>query len=172
MNSLTIRQAHIHDLLDLQAIGRQTFAETFAEGNTEENLARYLAEGFSTEKLERELLNPESPYYFALLDSEIVGYLKMNMGAAQSEPEDLMAVEIERIYVRTIWHGKSVGQKLFDHAYSIALARNAPYLWLGVWEKNLRAIRFYQKQGFVAFDQHIFQLGDEAQTDVLMKLIR
>jgi ribosomal protein S18 acetylase RimI-like enzyme len=171
MNSMTIRQATILDLAALQAIGRKTFAETFSEGNTEADMAAYLEEGFSEEKLSAEIQLPNSLFYFAENGDELLGYLKVNFGDAQTENQDPKALEIERIYVLQQFQGMSVGQKLFDHAYSMALARNAPYLWLGVWEKNLRAIRFYQKQGFVAFDQHIFQLGDDAQRDLLMKLI-
>jgi ribosomal protein S18 acetylase RimI-like enzyme len=68
------------------------------------------------------------------------------------------------------YHGKQVGALLYEQALAIAKERKAPFIWLGVWEENPRAIRFYQKQGFVEFDQHIFQLGEDAQTDILMKL--
>ncbi len=165
-----IRQISIHDLPDLQTIGRKTFAETFAEGNSEENLANYLAEGFSAEKLSAELGNNNSQFYFAETDGRVLGYLKVNTCNAQSEQQDPNALEIERIYVLKEYHGKKVGQKLYLKALSIAHEQNAPYIWLGVWEKNPRAIRFYEKQGFEEFDKHIFQLGDDAQTDILMKL--
>jgi diamine N-acetyltransferase len=165
-----IRQISIHDLPDLQTIGRKTFAETFEAGNSEENLANYLAEGFSAEKLSAELENACSQFYFAETNGRVLGYLKVNTGEAQTENQDPSALEIERIYVLKEYHGKEVGQKLFQKALSIAHEQNAPYIWLGVWEKNPRAIRFYEKQGFVEFGEHIFQLGDDAQRDVLMKL--
>jgi ribosomal protein S18 acetylase RimI-like enzyme len=165
-----IRQISIHDLPALQTIGRKTFVETFAASNSEENLARYLAEGFSEEKLAAELKNESSAFYFAEEEDKILGYLKVNVGEAQNEPQDPDALEIERIYVLQEFHGKGVGLMLYEQALSIALEQNAPYIWLGVWEKNSRAIRFYENQGFVAFDQHIFQLGEDAQTDILMKL--
>jgi ribosomal protein S18 acetylase RimI-like enzyme len=167
--SLQIRPASPPDLDALQAIGRKTFAETFSANNSEENLAAYLAEGFSEEKLEAELRNENSQFYFALQKEEIIGYLKVNMGDAQSEKQDPNALEIERIYVLQQYHGKQVGLLLYEQALAIAKERKAPYMWLGVWEENPRAIRFYQKQGFVEFGEHIFQLGDEAQRDVLMK---
>jgi ribosomal protein S18 acetylase RimI-like enzyme len=170
MKNLQIRQANLEDLAALQTIGRKTFVETFAASNSEENLAHYLAEGFSEEKLTAELKNESCAFYFAEKEDKILGYLKVNVGEAQSEPQDPDALEIERIYVLQEFHGKGVGLMLYEHALSIALEQNAPYIWLGVWEKNPRAIRFYEKQGFVAFDQHIFQLGEDAQTDILMKL--
>jgi ribosomal protein S18 acetylase RimI-like enzyme len=171
MKNLQIRLAKLEDLAALQMIGRKTFAETFEAGNSEENLANYLAEGFSAEKLSAELENACSQFYFAETNDQVLGYLKVNTGEAQTENQDPSALEIERIYVLKEYHGKEVGQKLYLKALSIAHEQNAPYIWLGVWEKNPRAIRFYQKQGFVEFDQHIFQLGDDAQTDILMKKV-
>jgi ribosomal protein S18 acetylase RimI-like enzyme len=166
-----IRQISIHDLPALQTIGRKTFVETFAASNSEENLALYLAEGFSEEKLTAELKNESSTFYFAEKEDKILGYLKVNVGEAQSELQDPDALEIERIYVLKEYYGKEVGQILYKKALSIAHDLNSPYIWLGVWEHNPRAIRFYEKQGFVEFDQHIFQLGDDAQTDILMKKV-
>jgi ribosomal protein S18 acetylase RimI-like enzyme len=171
MNVITIRPVSALDLAALQAVGRKTFVETFAANNSEENLAAYLAEGFSKQKLEAELLNENSRFYFALQKEDVIGYLKVNLGDAQSEKQDPNALEIERIYVLQQYHGKQVGLLLYEQALAIAKARKAPYMWLGVWEENPRAIRFYQKQGFVEFGEHIFQLGDDAQRDVLMKKI-
>jgi ribosomal protein S18 acetylase RimI-like enzyme len=165
-----IRPASRLDLAALQAIGRKTFAETFSDSNSEENLAAYLAAGFSEDKLKAELQNENSQFYFALQKEEIIGYLKVNWGDAQSEKQDPHALEIERIYVLQQYHGTQVGALLYQQALSIAQTRKAPYIWLGVWEENPRAIRFYQKQGFVEFGDNIFQLGDDAQRDVLMRL--
>jgi ribosomal protein S18 acetylase RimI-like enzyme len=164
-----IRQISIRDLAALQKISRNTFAETFAEGNSEENLANYLAEGFSAEKLSAELENKNSQFYFAIQADEVIGYLKVNLGDAQTEKQDPEALEIERIYVLQKYQGKQVGTLLYKQALAIAKARKSPYIWLGVWEENPGAMRFYEKNGFVEFGEHIFQLGDDAQRDVLMK---
>ena len=169
MKDLQILPATLEDLAALQAIGRKTFEEAFAANNSEENLAAYLEEGFSKQKLGAELRNENSKFYFALQEGDVIGYLKVNLGDAQSEKQDPNALEIERIYVLQQYHGKQVGALLYEQALSIAKARKAPYMWLGVWEENPRAIRFYEKQGFVEFGEHIFQLGDDAQRDVLMK---
>jgi ribosomal protein S18 acetylase RimI-like enzyme len=168
--NVIIRPASHLDLAALQAIGRKTFAETFADSNSEENLAAYLTAGFSEDKLKAELQNDNSQFYFALQKEEVIGYLKVNWGDAQSEKQNPHALEIERIYVLQQYHGTQVGALLYQQALSIAQTRKAPYIWLGVWEENPRAIRFYQKQGFVEFGEHIFQLGDDAQRDVLMRL--
>lgn len=111
-----------------------------------------------------------SQFYFASLSNNILGYLKVNFGTAQTELEDVNALEIERIYVLKEFHGKQIGQLLYQKAIEIAKERDLNYVWLGVWENNQRAIRFYLKNGFVEFNRHLFKLGDEEQIDIMMKL--
>jgi ribosomal protein S18 acetylase RimI-like enzyme len=170
MSNIEIRKVTTNDLEELQKIGRLTFFETFASGNTEENMNKYLDEGFSLTKLTTELSDNNAEFYFATLDNNVIGYLKINFGQSQTELQDNKAVEIERIYVLKEYHGKKVGQLLFDKAIDIARQKNADYVWLGVWEENSRAINFYKKNGFVEFDKHIFKLGNDEQTDIMMKL--
>lgn len=170
METIAIRKITHNDIKELQEIGRQTFFETFSAGNTEDNMKKYLDEGFSLEKLAAELNNPNTEFYFASLDNKVIGYLKLNFGRSQTELQDDKAVEIERIYVLKEFHGKKVGQMLYEQAMQIAQQKHADYVWLGVWEENPRAIAFYKKNGFTAFDKHIFKLGDDEQTDIMMKL--
>ncbi|MES2133893.1 MAG: GNAT family N-acetyltransferase [Bacteroidota bacterium] len=164
------KQVTIHDIDQLQKIGRQTFHETFSSANSEENMKQYLEDGFSMEKLTTELNDKNAEFYFATLDNNIIGYLKLNFGASQTELKDNNTLEIERIYVLKEFHGKKVGQILYDKAIQVAKNRKAEYVWLGVWEENPRAINFYKKNGFVEFDKHIFKLGSDEQTDIMMKL--
>ena len=170
MQNISIVKAELHDIEKLQKIGRQTFFETFSESNSEENMQKYLDEGFSIEKLTTELTDTNAEFYFAVLDEEVIGYLKLNFGDSQTELKDNKALEIERIYVSKEFHGKSVGQLLYDKAIEVAEQKNADYVWLGVWEENPRAISFYKKNGFVEFDKHIFKLGNDEQIDIMMKL--
>lgn len=170
MNQIQISRVKAEELESLQSIARQTFRETFASGNTEENMRKYLDENLSLERLRAEFDAPGSEFHFAKLDGEVIGYLKLNHGQNQTELQDERAVEIERIYVLQAYHGKQVGQLLYAKAIEIARAAGADYVWLGVWEENPRAIQFYKKNGFVEFDRHIFQLGDDAQTDIMMRL--
>jgi ribosomal protein S18 acetylase RimI-like enzyme len=167
---LVIRKISIDHLAQLQKIGKTTFAETFTEHNTKEDLDKYLEESFSNEKLSSELNNPYSSFYFAEIEDNVVGYLKINFGASQTELKDNKAVEIERIYVLQAYHGKKIGQLLFNKAIEIAKEHKANYVWLGVWEENHRALQFYKKNGFVPFDTHIFKLGNDEQIDIMMKL--
>ncbi|ASO07407.1 GNAT family N-acetyltransferase [Arenibacter algicola] len=167
---MTIRKVNIQDIEKLKEIGKLTFAETFSSENSEEDMREYLEEGFSTEKLKTELTDKNAEFFFAELDDKVIGYLKVNFGQSQTELKDENALEIERIYVLKEFHGKKVGQILYDKAIELAKEKSADYVWLGVWEQNPRAIRFYEKNGFVAFDKHLFKLGNDEQTDIMMKL--
>ena len=170
MERIEIKGVTLTDIHRLQEVGRQTFFETFSAGNTEENIKKYLEEGFAEEKLYNELTNPNSEFYFAETNGKVIGYLKLNFGQSQTELQDDGALEIERIYVLKDFHGKKVGQLLYEKAMEMAMQKNAGYVWLGVWEENPRAINFYKKNGFVEFDKHIFKLGSDEQTDIMMKL--
>ncbi|PJJ66933.1 GNAT family N-acetyltransferase [Chryseobacterium geocarposphaerae] len=167
--SIQIKKAIIKDLETLQNLGKETFYETFSAYNSEEEMQNYLDKSFATEKLTAEINNPDSQFFIAWEESLPVGYLKVNSGKAQTELQDETSLEIERIYVKSSHHGKKVGQILYEKALEIAQEENKKYLWLGVWEENLRAVNFYKKNGFVEFDKHIFRLGNDEQTDLMMK---
>lgn len=170
MTEIEIKKVTLSDIDQLQKIGRQTFYETFATGNTEENMTKYLDEGFSAEKLTTELNDNNAEFYFATLNNNVIGYLKLNFGQSQTELQDEKALEIERLYVLKDFHGKKVGQLLYDKAIEVAKEKKSDYIWLGVWEENPRAINFYKKNGFFEFDKHIFKLGNDEQIDIMMKL--
>ncbi len=171
MNEIEIIPIDDTQVAKLQTISKQTFQETFAPVNTAENMTRYLEENFTTEKMLKELVNPECLFFFAVKSNEVIGYLKLNIGATQTELQESNTLEIERIYVQQVFHGKKVGQVLYEKAISTAKELNVDYVWLGVWEENKRAINFYTKNGFVPFDKHYFKLGDDVQTDIMMRLI-
>jgi len=170
MKFIEILKVTTNDIDQLQKIGRQTFYETFSAFNSEENMNKYLEEGFSAEKLSSELNDKNAEFYFATHEEKIIGYLKLNFGASQTELKDDKALEIERIYVINQFHGKKAGQTLYNKAIEIARQKKVDYVWLGVWEENSRAMKFYKKNGFVEFDKHIFKLGNAEQTDIMMKL--
>jgi diamine N-acetyltransferase len=170
MPPVVINKALPADVEQLQTIGITTFLEAFLAHNSQANMQHYVSQNLSMAKLKAELENPESAFYFAMLNNRAVGYLKLNHGNAQSDVNDPDAVEIERIYTLKEFYGKGVGQQLFQFALDIAAEGNYKYLWLGVWDGNPRAIRFYEKNGFAVFGSHSFWLGDDEQTDILMRL--
>jgi ribosomal protein S18 acetylase RimI-like enzyme len=166
---LEITRVLPEEIAVLQAVSKQTFFDTFAVHNRKEDMDRYLEESFSHHKLMSELREPYSAFYFARVNNRVVGYLKINTASSQTERKNDNSLEIERLYVLHEFHGRQVGQQLFDKAIEIAHAQDVDYVWLGVWEKNARALRFYEKNGFTPFDQHIFRLGDDEQTDIMVK---
>ena len=167
---IQLRSVSTNDVLALQQLARTTFAQTFTNHNQPENVEKYLDESFTIEILSEELNNENSQFFFALVNNEPVGFLKVNVGDAQTELKDGDGMELQRIYVLQAYHGKAVGQALFEKAKSLAIEGGYPYLWLGVWEENHRALKFYRRNGFVEFSKHIFKMGDEEQTDWMMKL--
>ena len=169
MSALEISLIHPNEIHELLKISKETFIEAFSNQNSEENMQKYLEENLSIQQLTNELLNSESSFYFARINEKIIGYLKINFGKAQTDFKEDDSIEIERVYVSEEFQGKNVGQNLLNKAIEICSEKSAQSLWLGVWEKNYKAIRFYQKNGFVEFGNHPFILGDDIQTDILMK---
>ena len=170
MDSISIIAVGLNDVIKLQSISSITFSQTFNEYNSSSDMEAYLNNSFSVEKLKSEIKNPNSEFFFSMDGEKVVGYLKVNIKEAQTEKKDLSAFEIERIYVDKSYQGKKIGQLLFNKAIEIAKAKKVSYLWLGVWEQNHKALAFYKKNGFIPFDKHIFKLGNEEQTDIMMKL--
>jgi len=169
MHQLTLQQVGPSAILTLQSISRQIFFEAFADTTSEANMKAYLDSSFSYDKLMAELENANSQFYFALFEGNVVGYLKLNTGDAQTEQELAEALEIERIYVLAAFHGQKVGKALLNKAFEVAAELQCKTIWLGVWENNQRALRFYTKAGFEVFNSHIFRLGNDEQTDLMMK---
>ncbi|MFT3704566.1 MAG: GNAT family N-acetyltransferase [Agriterribacter sp.] len=170
MHNITIQEIHYSQAQQLQTLARQTFFETFSDVNTAEDMQKYLDESFGIEQLKAELENADSKFYAAKKGDEMIGYIKLNTGKAQTELKQANGMEIERIYVLQQYHGLKIGQLLYEKAVEVAKESGADYIWLGVWEENFKAIRFYEKNGFKAFDKHIFRLGNDEQTDIMMKL--
>jgi len=167
---VTIREIGQRDISNLHRFAIDTFVESFAHQNTQDNMDAYIAEHKSFDKLKAEIERPESVFYVAMIEEEIVGYLKINWGHAQTELQDTFGMEIERIYVSKNQQGKKIGQMLMEKAKEIAIAKNKAFIWLGVWEKNEKAIAFYTKLGFRAFSTHPFFLGSDLQTDIMMRI--
>jgi diamine N-acetyltransferase len=151
-------------------LGRKTFIESFAAQNTEENLNNYLDQAFNRATLTQELTEPASQIYIAYYQAQPVGYLKLNIDRTPAALQPARALEIQRIYVLQAFQGQKIGNLFMQKAIDTARLHHLDYVWLGVWEHNPRAIAFYQRWGFEIFSSYIFTLGNEAQTDYLMRL--
>jgi len=170
IETIQIHKVNTNEAAVLLELSRQTFFDAFADVNNPDDMAAYATQAFTLQKIVSELENPHSHFYFALLNNKIIGYLKLNTNNAQTEFQHDNSLEVERIYILSGHQGGSFGTQLINFAISIAKQSNCIYIWLGVWDKNHAAIRFYQRHGFNAFSSHPFMLGNDEQTDVLMKL--
>ncbi|CAM3554996.1 GNAT family N-acetyltransferase [Paenibacillus lupini] len=166
--TVIIKECTREDLRQLQQISVETFNDTFKDQNSPENMKAYLEKAFNTKQLEKELSNISSEFYFILFNEELAGYLKVNRNDAQCEKMGDESLEIERIYISSKYQRKGLGKNLFNKAMEIAIRQNKKKIWLGVWEKNVDAINFYKKMGFVQTGAHSFYMGDEEQIDFIM----
>jgi len=169
--NINIRPCSLKELDTLQEIGYETYDETFRSMNTRETIDRYLQETFNKERLSSELNNMSSQFYFLYADNDLAGYLKINDAPAQSDINDPQSLEVERIYIRKAYKGKGLGKQLMHYAIQLAIEMKKNYVWLGVWEKNTDAISFYIKMGFREAGGHSFRMGNELQSDLIMKKV-
>ena len=166
---ILIRYGTSNDAELIADMSRQTFYETFAASNTKENMEHFMNEVFTKDALVKEAGAEENIFLLAYDDDQPVGYVRMRHSKKIPELNNADAIEIARIYATASSIGKGVGKALMAKCIAIATEQNKDILWLGVWEKNQRAIDFYSKWGFEKFGTHIFKLGDDPQTDWLMK---
>ena len=167
---LHLRPCSITDLEVLINLGRRTFIEAFEKDNKPEDFKIYLDSAFREETLYKELQDINSAYYFIYMGSSLVGYIKLNENEAQSDINDINSIELERIYVLAEFQGHGIGEWVLRQVISIAKVKNRSYVWLGVWEHNPKAIKFYQRLGFYKFGTHPYFIGNDEQTDWLMRL--
>ena len=166
---VTIRKVETHELDTLLQHSKKTFYEFFAHLNEPVHFESYVAVAFTPEKMLSELVNPGSEFYFAAIDGNIAGYIKLNVNDAQNEFKGENGIEVERIYVSGEYHGKHIGKQLLNFAVGRCIEMQKDFIWLGVWEHNEKAIGFYRAHGFEFCGNHDFMLGGDKQTDLLMK---
>jgi GNAT superfamily N-acetyltransferase len=152
----------------LAELGIETFRAAFGAQNSPEDVALYLAESFSPVLQAAELADPSVVYLVAELGGEPVGYAQLRDGPSPASVRASRPLEIARFYARSAWIGRGVGRALMEGVRREARGRGHDAVWLGVWEKNERAIAFYRKWGFVEVDTQPFRLGNDLQTDLVM----
>ena len=166
---LTVRYATNNDATLIADISRQTFYETFAAENRKEDMDKFLREQFTKGKLIMEVGNMENIFLLVYSGDDVAGYAKLREAKQPEKLKNVKTMEIARIYAMPNMIGKGVGNLLMKTSISIAKEKGKEVIWLGVWEKNIRAIDFYKKWGFEKFDVSDFLLGDDLQCDWLMK---
>jgi ribosomal protein S18 acetylase RimI-like enzyme len=167
--TLVIREATVEDARLIANISHQTFYETFAAHNSKEDMDKFLNQQFTKGKLIMEVGARGNIFLLAYDDDIVAGYIKLRDERVPPAMGTVAAMEVARIYAMKNQIGKGVGSFLMQSCIDIAKKKNKEWLWLGVWEKNQRAIEFYTKWGFEKFDETDFLLGDDMQRDWLMK---
>ena len=153
----------------LAELGARTFSETFAEENTPENMAAYLARAFTPVQQASELADSRCSYQIAEVDGRAVGYALLRTGSVPAGVNSERPIELVRLYVSQASVGSGVGAALMQACIDEAQMRGHRTLWLGVWKHNPRAQKFYRKWNFREVGTQVFQLGDDPQTDLLMQ---
>ena len=166
--TVVIRAARLPDAPWLAALAERTFRETYAPHNTPENMERYVADHFGLERQEAELRDGRMITLVAEADGEPAGYAQLSRGPAPAGVGSAAPMEVVRFYVDRPWHGRGLAQALMAGAVDAARAEGARTLWLGVWERNPRAIAFYHKCGFQDAGTQTFVLGVDHQRDLVL----
>ena len=167
---MNIRYGTTDDAKMLSELGAKTFYDTFAKDNTPENVAAYLKDSFSLEIQFNELSNPDNIFLIVESEDIPIGYAQLVLNSKDSAIQRIRPLEIRRIYATQEYLGKGVGKELMQATIREARQRGCDCVWLGVWEKNQRAIDFYKKWGFRKVGTHLFSVGDDPQNDYIMEL--
>jgi GNAT superfamily N-acetyltransferase len=169
-NGIHIVQASASHASALASMGAETFTEAFAEHNNPTDFKKYLDDSFNISQIEKELTEKGSTFFLAYINNELAGYARLReSGEGLEKFPTKHVIELQRIYSYKAFIGKGIGKALLTHCIETAKKKGYSLLWLGVWEHNHHAIQFYKHFGFTEFDSHVFMLGSEAQTDILMK---
>jgi GNAT superfamily N-acetyltransferase len=166
---LNLRPAGLSDATLIANLGAQTFTQAFSAQMTPENIKEYVSVSFTPAQIGAEIKNPAHEFFIARWDEMPVGYAKLRTGKHQQKLISENPIELERLYVLEAYHQKKIGAALLEHCIQAAITNGHSTLWLAVWEKNIKAIRFYERWGFTVFDIQTFMRGHDAQTGLLMK---
>lgn len=167
--SLEFKKAGPEDLDLLREMSIVTFHETYEAYNTEADMKHHVETVFDPGRMLDEISDVRIGYHIGYLDGTPVGYIRVNLAEVQTDVKDPKSLELERIYVLKAFQGRKFGDQLIARTFELAREAGLEYVWLGVWEKNEKAQRFYERMGFTIFGTHYFILGNDPQKDWLMK---
>lgn len=169
MEQITIRLATLEDTAAMREVAIQSYTDTFADSNTPENMEAFFAESYTLKKLEQEFSEPDSVLYLACDKEKVVGFLRLRKTDEVEAQLGKNTIELHRLYIDSKYHGKQIGRRLMEKALDYAHSKKVEWIWLGVWEHNYNAQKFYAKWGFERFGEHVFQMGDDPQIDWVLK---
>ncbi|WP_026899179.1 GNAT family N-acetyltransferase [Daejeonella oryzae] len=168
---IKLRPAVKDDIELLTNLGRTTFMESFSHLNNPIHFQKYLDENHVQKVIEAEFNNEKNYFFIAEYDNEPAGFFKIVFDEHEDQPllKDKKCLELERIYILNKFQGLKISSEIIDKTFKIAADHQFELVWLGVWENNIKAITIYKKWGFEIFGSHIFNLGGDLQTDLLMR---
>jgi ribosomal protein S18 acetylase RimI-like enzyme len=166
-----IRRATAADAERVAALAERTFRDTFAADNSPDDMDAYVRDSFSVDRVRAEVADDANTFLLAFADGgeQPTGYAKLRTGTTEPNVSGPYPVELERLYVDRSAIGHGVGAALMRAALDEARSAGYRTVWLGVWERNARAISFYEKWGFEIVGDHVFRLGSDAQRDLIME---
>lgn len=163
--NLTIRQAKVEDKNLLSALATTTFYEAYFEQDVSINLSNYIVESFNTGQMENELEDTNSLFFIAELGHRAIGYAKLRQASRIDCVTDEKAIELQRIYVLEKMKGKNIGARLMERCFEESRQRGYSTLWLGVWQYNPSAQKFYEKLGFQRVGEMKFEYASNIETN-------
>jgi GNAT superfamily N-acetyltransferase len=168
-DAIAVERASVEDAGLLAEVGERTFRAAFAAQSDPTEMERYVASAFAVATMTRELADRANTFFVARRNGVPVGYAKLRVRPPPEVVSDRAAIELERLYVDDVMVGRGVGAQLMRVCLDHASSGDHRTIWLGVWELNQRAMRFYRQWGFEVVGTHPFQFGDDAQTDLVMQ---
>ncbi len=166
-----IRRAEPHDAAALAAFAARTFEESFAADTAPEDMRMFLARTYSADHQGTEIRNPLITTLLVEMNGELAGFCQVRTSSPPpclTERKSAELLELGRFYVDRRWHGVGLAARLMAAAFESARQRGGTHLWLGVFERNYRAQRFYAKAGFVPVGHYVFQVGNDPQQDLIL----
>jgi ribosomal protein S18 acetylase RimI-like enzyme len=163
-----IRNARVEDAKALAQLAEATFRAAFGAMNAPANMDLHCRGNFAAPLQAAQIADPRGVTLLSEDEGVLIGYAQLRCSEAPACVPATRPGEIQRIYVVEEWHGEGVAQALMGACIEELKQRGCDAAWLGVWERNPRAIAFYRKLGFVAVGDHVFRLGEDPQRDVIM----
>ena len=169
--NLKISQATVSDAKLISVLGAVSFYEAYFEQDTAHDLANYIHESFELAKIRTEIEDKHAAFFIIYADEKAVGYAKLREGSKVDCIKNENSIELQRIYTIERVYGKGIGESLLKHCLETAKLKGFETLWLGVWEENIRAQKFYAKYGFARVGEITFPYGETVGINFVLEKV-
>ena len=166
----TIRRASPHDAPALACLAERIFRDTFTAGNNPADMELHCSKNFGPDIQLREIKNPDLVTILGESDGELIAFAQVQLHSAIECVSAKRPSELCRLYVSHRWHGRGIAHEVMKEVLATVRLAASDHIWLGVWERNERALAFYRKFGFEVVGDHTFQFGNDPQRDLVMAL--